>query len=51
MGRAEKSKEDNSYLFKGLNIEKESSIMKKQGSYPLIYLTFKDEKYSNFNGV
>ena len=44
----EKSKEDNSYLFKGLNIEKESSIMKKQGSYPLIYLTFKDEKHSNF---
>ncbi|MEG1457609.1 MAG: AAA family ATPase [Bacilli bacterium] len=45
----EKSNEDRSYLFKGLNIEKETDIMKKQGSFPLIYLTFKDEKHNNFD--
>lgn len=45
----EKSEEDRSYLFKGLNIEKETEIMKKQGRYPLIYLTFKDEKHNSFS--
>lgn len=45
----EKSEEDRSYLFKGLNIEKESEIMKKQGQYPLIYITFKDEKHHCFD--
>lgn len=44
----EKSDEDRSYLFKKLKIEKEESIMKKQGKYPLIYLTFKDDKHSKF---
>nr|WP_090042895.1 AAA family ATPase [Clostridium frigidicarnis] len=44
----EKSSKDTSYLFKGLKIEKETEIMKKQGQYPLIYLTFKDDKHSNF---
>lgn len=44
----EKYDEDRSYLFKGLKIEKETEIMKKQGQYPLIYLTFKDDKHSNF---
>lgn len=46
----EKSEKDNSYLFKGLKIEKESEIMKSQGKYPLIYFTFKDEKHSDFDG-
>lgn len=45
----EKSNEDKSYLFKGLNIEKEASIMKNRGSYPLIYMTFKDEKHKDFD--
>ncbi len=44
----EKTEEDTSYLFKNLNIEKEKEIMKKQGKYPLIYLTFKDDKHRNF---
>ncbi|MEG2290507.1 MAG: AAA family ATPase [Clostridium sp.] len=44
----EKSTEDTSYLFKGLNIEKETEIMKKQGSFSLIYLTFKDDKHNSF---
>ena len=44
----EKSDEDRSYLFKGTNIEKENEIMKKQGTYPVIYLTFKDDKHNEF---
>ncbi|MGL5084620.1 MAG: AAA family ATPase, partial [Clostridium sp.] len=44
----EKCDEDRSYLFKGLNIEKETEIMKEQGCFPLIYLTFKDDKHSTF---
>ncbi|MGL5085815.1 MAG: AAA family ATPase, partial [Clostridium sp.] len=43
------STEDNSYLFKGLKIEKENEIMKNQGTYPVIYLSFKDEKHYAFN--
>ncbi|MGL6105239.1 AAA family ATPase [Romboutsia sp.] len=45
----EKSDEDKSYLFKNLRIENETEIMKKQGKYPLIYITFKDDKHANFN--
>jgi hypothetical protein len=44
----ENSNEDNSYLFKGLDIENYKDIMKLQGKYPVIYLSFKDEKYSSF---
>jgi hypothetical protein len=41
----EKSEEDNSVLFKDLDIWKENSIYKdKQGKYPTISLTFKDVK-------
>lgn len=46
----EKSDEDNSHLFKGLKIEKDAEIMNKQGKYPVIYLTFKDEKHNDFDG-
>lgn len=46
----EKSDKDMSYLFKGLKIEEESQIMKKQGKYPVIYFTFKDEKHNDFDG-
>ncbi|WP_294152641.1 AAA family ATPase [uncultured Clostridium sp.] len=40
--------EENSNLFKGLNIEKDEEIMKMQGQFPVIFITFKNEKYSNF---
>ncbi|MGL5615118.1 MAG: AAA family ATPase [Sarcina sp.] len=45
----ENSKEDMSYLFKGTKIEKDSEIMEKQGSYPIIYMSFKDERHNNFD--
>ena len=35
-------------LFDGLNIEKEEEIMKMKGEYPVIFLSFKDETYNNF---
>ena len=44
----ERCDEDRRYLFNNLLIEKEEDIMKKQGLYPTIYLTFKDEKHDNF---
>ena len=44
----ENSNEDNSCLFKGLNIEKHKDIMELQGKCPVIYLSFKDEKHSSF---
>ena len=47
----EKCDEDRRYLFNNLLIEKEEDIMKKQGIYPTIYLTFKDEKHKNFNSL
>jgi len=40
--------EENSYLFQGLNIESHKDIMELQGKYPVIYLSFKDEKHSSF---
>lgn len=40
--------EDRRYLFNNLLIEKEKDIMKRQGIYPTIYLTFKDEKHDKF---
>ena len=43
----ERCDEDRRYLFNNLLIEKED-IMKKQGIYPTIYLTFKDEKHDKF---
>lgn len=44
----EKNDENNRHLFNNLLIEKEENIMKKQGIYPTIYLTFKDEKHREF---
>ena len=43
----ERCDEDRRHLFNNLLIEKED-IMKKQGIYPTIYLTFKDEKHDKF---
>ena len=45
----EKCDEDRRHLFNNLLIEKEEDIMKRQGIYPTIYLTFKDEKHDDFN--
>jgi len=44
----ENDSSDNNYLFKNLNIENHEEIMKFQGKFPVIYLSFKDEKYSSF---
>jgi hypothetical protein len=44
----ENSSKDTSYLFNGLNIERHKEIMELQGMYPVIYLSFKDEKHSSF---
>ena len=41
-------KEENKDLFKGLKIEAEKEIMKLQGEYPVIFITFKNEKYSSY---
>ncbi|MEZ7820885.1 MAG: AAA family ATPase, partial [Patescibacteria group bacterium] len=42
-----KNAEKNRELFKGLLIEKEST-MEKQGKYPVIYISFKDVKELNW---
>ena len=42
------NKEENKTLFKGLKIENEKEIMKMQGEYPVIFLSFKNEKYTTF---
>ena len=39
-----KNAEKNRELFNGLKLEKETEIMKLQGKYPLIYISFKDVK-------
>ncbi|SHH37850.1 AAA family ATPase [Tepidibacter thalassicus] len=44
----EKSDEDNRYLFEKLKINNYKEIMDMQGKYPVIYITFKDIKYSNW---
>ena len=45
----EKCDEDRRHLFNNLLIEKEEEIMRRQGIYPTIYLTFKYEKHDDFN--
>lgn len=39
-----RTKEENKGLFKGLKIEAEQEIMKLQGEYPVIFITFKKSK-------
>ena len=43
-----RTKEENKDLFKGLKIEDEKEIMKLQGQYPVIFITFKNEKYMSY---
>ncbi|SFB45948.1 AAA family ATPase, partial [Clostridium frigidicarnis] len=45
------NREDNMKIFKGLNIENHKNIMDIQGKYPVIYLSFKDEKHSSFENL
>ena len=45
----EKSEGNNMCLFKGLNISNHEDIMYMQGKYPVIYITFKDEKHSEWD--
>lgn len=40
---------ENLSLFDNLEISKYKNVMKLQRSYPVIYITFKDMKYSNFH--
>ncbi|MEJ8553124.1 AAA family ATPase [Tepidibacter sp. Z1-5] len=51
----ENTKVDNKYLFKDLKINEFKEIMDTQGKYPVIYITFKDIKFSNWedcnNGI
>ncbi|MBS0621813.1 MAG: AAA family ATPase [Verrucomicrobia bacterium] len=44
----EKSEEDTSYLFKDLQIWQNEACRALQGQYPVIFLTFKDIKYSSW---
>ncbi|WBW96282.1 AAA family ATPase [Oceanirhabdus sp. W0125-5] len=44
----QKSENDNSHLFKGLKVVEHKGIMEKQGKYPVIFITFKDVKYSSW---
>ncbi|GAA0741702.1 AAA family ATPase [Clostridium oceanicum] len=44
----ENSLEDNHDLFLKLKINEYKDIMDMQGKYPVIYITFKDEKYSKW---
>ncbi|NMM63072.1 AAA family ATPase [Clostridium sp. P21] len=43
-----RTKEETKDLFKGLKIEKEEEIMKLQGEYPVIFITFKNQKHISF---
>lgn len=45
------TEEDNRKLFVGLNIEKEKGLMEIQGKYPVIFLSFKDEKHLSFENL
>ncbi|MCT4620608.1 MAG: ATP-binding protein [Marinisporobacter sp.] len=46
----EKTEENHSCLFKNLKINQHKEIMDMQGKYPVIYITFKDIKYADWEG-
>ncbi len=46
----EKSDEDRSGLFNGLNIQTDPVFHTHQGKYPVIFMTFKDVKHSSWKG-
>ena len=41
-------KEETKDLFSGLKIESEAEIMKLQGEYPVVFITFKNQKHINY---
>ncbi|WP_297430228.1 AAA family ATPase [Clostridium sp.] len=43
-----RTKNETKDLFKGLKIENEKDIIKLQGEYPVIFITFKNEKYLSY---
>jgi len=43
-----RTKEETKDLFSGLKIENEKEIMKLQGEYPVIFITFKNQKHISF---
>ncbi|MDR3596961.1 AAA family ATPase [Clostridium sp.] len=43
-----RTKEETKDLFKGLKIEDEKEIMKLKGEYPVIFITFKNQKHLNY---
>jgi len=43
-----RTKEETRPLFKGLKIENEKAIMTLQGEYPVVFITFKNEKYLTY---
>jgi hypothetical protein len=43
-----RTKEETKVLFNGLKIENEKEIMKLQGEYPVVFVTFKNEKYLTY---
>jgi len=46
-----RTKADTKELFKDLKIENEKEIMKLQGEYPVIFVSFKGVKYNNFENA
>jgi hypothetical protein len=43
-----RTKEETKNLFKGLKIENESKILENQGAYPIIFITFKNQKHLSY---
>ncbi|WP_459480892.1 AAA family ATPase [Clostridium saccharoperbutylacetonicum] len=43
-----RTKEETKNLFKGLKIENESKILGNQGAYPVIFITFKNQKHLSY---
>jgi hypothetical protein len=43
-----RTKEETKELFKGLKIESKKEIMKIQGEYPVVFITFKNRKHINY---
>lgn len=43
-----RTKEETKNLFKGLKIENESKILESQGAYPVIFITFKNQKHLSY---
>jgi len=44
-----RTKEETKELFKGLKIENEKEVMKFQGEYPVIFVTFKNQKHMSYD--